>query len=161
MKIGVISDTHITRKGKMLPNNVYKAFEGVDFIIHAGDISIEETIIELQAIAPVYAVAGNNDGYEMFEKYGIKKLLDVNGRKIGITHGNSKARTYLTALREFKDNQVDCVVYGHSHIPHNEIINGILFFNPGSPTNKRSQPRYSVGLLYIDDTIHGEIIFFD
>lgn len=161
MKIGVISDTHIRSSAKLLPNIVYEVFEGVDMILHAGDILIDEVIIELMTIAPVYAVAGNNDGYDMLYKYGTKRIIEVNGKRIGLTHGSSKGRTYMNAYSEFEKNSVDCVVYGHSHKPHNEVIGGVLFFNPGSPTSRRFEPRYSLGLLYVDKDIKGEIIYFD
>ncbi len=161
MKIGVISDTHIRSSAKLLPNIIYEVFDGVDMILHAGDILIDEVILELETIAPVYTVAGNNDGYDMLDKYGTKKILEVNGKRIGLTHGSSRGRTYMNAYAEFKGNKVDCVVYGHSHKPHNEVIDGVLFFNPGSPTSRRFEPRYSLGLLHVDKDIKGEIIFFD
>ena len=161
MKIGIISDTHIRSSAKLLPNIIYEVFDGVDMILHAGDILIEEVIIELETIAPVYAVAGNNDGYDMLDKYGTKKIIEANGKRIGLTHGTSKGRTYMNAYAEFTGAKLDCVVYGHSHKPHNEVIDGVLFFNPGSPTSRRFEPRYSVGLLYVDEEIKGEIIYFD
>ncbi len=161
MKIGVISDTHIRSSDKMLPEIIYKVFDGVSIILHGGDILIDEVIIELETIAPVYAVAGNNDDYRMLDKYGTKKIIEVNGKRIGLTHGSSRRSAYLSAYSIFSGDNVDCVVYGHSHKPHNEIIDGVLFFNPGSPTSRRFEPQYSLGLLYIDSDIRGEIIYFD
>lgn len=161
MKIGVISDTHIKNPDRLLPNEVFMAFEGVDLILHAGDILIEEVLLQLEAIAPVQAVAGNNDSYEIYQKHGMRKLITVGDKKIGMTHGMSRGKTYMSAYGEFIEDDVDCIVYGHSHIPHNEVINGILFFNPGSATQRRFQPRHSVGILHIDQKIVGEIIYFD
>lgn len=161
MKIGVISDTHIKSPDKLLPNSVFQAFEGVDLILHAGDILIDEVLIQLEAIAPVQAVSGNNDSYEIYIKHGTRKLITINGKRIGMTHGMSKGKTHMSAYGEFIDDNVDCIVYGHSHIPHNEIINNILFFNPGSATQRRFQPRHSVGILHIDQRIVGEIIYLD
>ncbi|KUO70328.1 MAG: phosphodiesterase [Clostridia bacterium BRH_c25] len=161
MKIGVISDTHIRSSAKLLPNIIYEVFDGVDMILHAGDILIEEVVIELATIAPVYAVAGNNDSYEMLDRYGTKRIITANGKKIGLTHGTSRGRTYMNAYAEFTGDNVDCVVYGHSHKAHNEVINGVLFFNPGSPTSRRFEPRYSLGILYVNEDIRGEIIYFD
>jgi putative phosphoesterase len=161
VRIGVISDTHIRSSAKLLPKIIFEVFDGVDMILHAGDILIEEVIIELEAIAPVYVVAGNNDSYEMLDKYGEKKIITVNGKRIGLTHGTSRGKTYMNAYAEFLKDNVDCVVYGHSHKPHNEVINGILFFNPGSPTSRRFEPRYSLGILQVDSEITGEIIYFD
>jgi putative phosphoesterase len=161
VKIGVISDTHIRSSSKLLPNIIYEVFDGVDMILHAGDILIEEVIIELETIATVYVVAGNNDGYDLLDKYGPKRIIEVNGKRIGLTHGTSRGRTFMNAYFEFSEEKVDCVVYGHSHKPHNEVIDGVLFFNPGSPTAKWFEPRYSLGLLYVDKEIRGEIIYFD
>lgn len=161
MKIGVISDTHIKSPAKMLPDKVFELFEGVDLILHAGDLLIEEVVIQLEAIAPVIAVAGNNDDYQMVKKYGTRRLIETGGKKIGLTHGVSRGKTYMNAYAEFFDDDVDCIVYGHSHIPHNEVINGILFFNPGSATQRRFQPSHSVGILYISHKITGEIFYID
>lgn len=161
MRIGVISDTHIRSSARLLPNIVFEAFKDVDMILHAGDILIEEVLIELGTIAPVYVVAGNNDSYEMLDKYGTRKIITVKGKRIGLTHGTSGGRTYMNAYVEFYGDNVDCVVYGHSHKPHNEVIDGILFFNPGSPTSRRFEPRYSLGILTVDRDITGEIIYFD
>jgi putative phosphoesterase len=136
-------------------------FDGVDMILHAGDILIDEVIIELEAIAPVYAVAGNNDGYDMLVKYRRKKIIEAGGKRIGLTHGSGRGNAYLNAYSEFAEDKVDCIVYGHSHKPHNEVVDGILFFNPGSPISRRFEPRYSLGLLYVDEDIKGEIIYFD
>ena len=161
MKIGVISDTHIKSSDKLLPNEVFHAFEGVDLILHAGDILIDEVLQQLEAIATVQVVSGNNDSYEIYKKYGTRKLLTVGGKKIGMTHGMSRGKTYMSAYGEFMDDDVDCIVYGHSHIPSNEVIHNILFFNPGSATQRRFHPRHSVGILHIDQKIIGEIIYLD
>lgn len=161
MKIGVISDTHIKNPAKMLPNEVFEIFDGVDLILHAGDLLIEEVLIQLEAIAPVIAVAGNNDDYQLVKKYGTRRLIEVGGKRIGLTHGMSRGKTYMSAYAEFLEDNVDCIVYGHSHIPHNELINNILFFNPGSATQRRFQPQHSVGVLYINHKITGEIIYID
>jgi uncharacterized protein len=161
MKIGVISDTHISNSDKLLPNGVFQAFEGVDLILHAGDILIDEVLLQLEAIAPVQAVSGNNDSYEMYIKHGTRKIITVEGIRIGMTHGVSRGKTYMNAYGEFIDDKVDCIVYGHSHIPHNETIHNILFFNPGSATQRRFQPKHSVGILHIGQGVVGEIIYLD
>lgn len=163
MKIGVISDTHIKNPAKTLPNEVFEVFHGVDLILHAGDVLIEEVLIELEAIAPVHVVAGNNDSYELLRKYGTRKVIEVGGKRIGLTHGmgSGRGKTYISAYAEFLDANVDCIVYGHSHIPHNELIDNILFFNPGSATQRRFQPKHSIGVLYITEKITGEIFYIE
>lgn len=161
--IGVVSDTHIPSRGKAIPDIVLKAFEGVDMIIHAGDLTKDYVIYELEEIAPVHAVAGNNDDYFMQSKLGKKKILDIGGVKIGITHGDMgyAGNAFKNAINLFKNDCVDCVVFGHSHAPHNEQIEGVLFFNPGSPTDKRRQPQYSYGIIKIKDkSVSGQIIYF-
>lgn len=159
-KIGVISDTHIRSRLKGLPQFVFEAFDGVDFILHAGDMLLEDVITELEAIAPTYAVAGNNDNYEIYSKFGTRRIIEAGGKRIGLTHGYGGQKTYINALAEFYEDNVDCIVFGHSHIPYNGTMEGILLFNPGSPTDRRFQPMYSLGLLYIDEFIKGEILYF-
>lgn len=161
IKVGVISDTHIPRRAKALPDFVFESFEGVDLILHAGDLLSEDVITDLETIAPVYAVAGNNDSFEIYHKYGERRIVEVGGKRIGLTHGYGRDKTHLNAYAEFMEDYVDCIVFGHSHAPYNEALNGVLLFNPGSPTDRRFEPMFSLGMLYIDDTIKGEILYFD
>lgn len=160
LKIGVISDTHIRSRAKGLPQFVFEAFDGVNFILHAGDMLIPDVITELEAIAPTYAVAGNNDDYEIYSKYGTRRIIEVGGKRIGLTHGYGRYKTFINVFADFQNDNVDCIVFGHSHMPYNETMEGILLFNPGSPTDRRFQPMYSLGLLYIDEFIKGQILYF-
>lgn len=161
IKIGVISDTHIPRRAKALPDFVFESFQGVDIILHAGDLLSEDVITDLETIAPVYAVAGNNDTFEIYERYGERRIVEAGGKIIGLTHGYGRDKTHLNAYAEFVNDKVDCVVFGHSHIPFNETIDGVLLFNPGSPTDRRFQPRFSLGILHIHDSLKGEILYFN
>ena len=158
-KIGVISDTHIPHF-KKIPESVWEHFTGVEMIIHAGDLSILRVINELETIAPVVAVQGNIETDEVVHALPIKREILVGGIRIGIVHilGETNTRVRL-ARYEFPN--AHCVVYGHSHIPYNQEHDGQLLFNPGSATDRRRQPRCSIGLLYVDDeqgSIRGEII---
>lgn len=164
VKIGVISDTHIPSRGKVIPEIVLKAFKGVDMIIHAGDLLKDYVIYELEEIAPVHAVAGNNDDFFIQDMLGKKRILEVGAVRIGITHGHFGygGNALKNAINIFKNDAVNCVVFGHSHTPFNEIIDGVLFFNPGSPTDKRWQEYYSYGMLSIQgDIVTGEIKYFE
>jgi len=159
-RIGVISDTHIPQFSK-LPNAIWELFAGVEQIIHAGDLSILSVIAELEALAPVVAVQGNIEYEEVVLELPIKREVVVGHCRIGIVHilGDSTTRVRL-ARQEFPNARV--VVYGHSHIPYNQEHDGQLLFNPGSATDRRRQPRCSVGLLHIDDqtqSVQGEIIW--
>ena len=159
-KIGVISDTHIPHF-KQLPDAVWQHFAGVELIVHAGDLSILSVISELETIAPVVAVQGNIEEDEVRLKLPIKSEIVVGNCRIGIVHILGEAHNRARVARqEFPAARV--VVFGHSHIPWNEEAQGQLLFNPGSATDRRRQPRCSIGLLYIDDearSVRGEIIY--
>ena len=159
-KVGVISDTHIPYF-KKLPEAIWEHFAGVELVIHAGDLSILSVLSELETIAPVVAVQGNVEHEEVVLELPIKREIVVGGCRIGIVHilGESSNRAKLARL-EFPKARV--VVYGHSHIPYNQEHDGQLLFSPGSATDRRRQPRCSIGLLYVDDeaeSVHGEIIW--
>jgi putative phosphoesterase len=157
--IGVISDTHIPHF-KKLPEAIWEHFAEVELIIHAGDLSVLSVITELETIAPVVAVQGNIEHEEAMLELPIKREIVVGHCRIGIVHilGDAASRVRL-ARQEFPDARV--VVFGHSHIPLNEEHDGQLLFNPGSATDRRRQPRCSIGMLYVDDeaqSARGEII---
>ena len=159
-KVGVISDTHIPHF-KQLPAAIWQHFEGVELIIHAGDLSVLSVIDELETIAPVVAVQGNIEWEEVMLKLPIKREVVVGYCRIGIVHilGDTKTHARMAHL-EFPDARV--VVFGHSHIPYNQEHDGQLLFNPGSATDRRRQPRCSIGLLHVDDeleSVRGEIIW--
>lgn len=139
MKIGVISDTH-----GHLDSRVFSVFEGVDHILHAGDIDAEKVIVELEAIAPVTAVRGNMDRDEMARRYPDRRTVDLDGKRIFLSH-----------KREVPKERCDAVVFGHTHKSFQDRVGGVLHFNPGSGG---VEPR-SVGLLEIRyDEISGEIV---
>jgi len=159
-RVGVLSDTHIPQF-KKLPEAIWEHFTGVELIIHAGDLSILSVLDELETIAPVVAVQGNVEEEEVMLKLPIKREVVVGHCRIGIVHilGDSHNRVKV-AKREFPLARV--VVFGHSHIPWNGDRDGLLLFNPGSATDRRRQPRCSIGLLHIDEearNVQGEIIY--
>lgn len=161
-KIGVVSDTHIPSRSRTLPKALMEGISGVDLIIHAGDLLKDYVLYELEEIAPVEAVAGNNDDEYIRSMLPNKKIIKAGRFKIGITHGYGRgSNTLYAALATFMRDSVDCVVFGHSHIPFNERVNGILCVNPGSPTDKRSQKHYSYGIIKVEDSdISAEINYF-
>ncbi len=161
LKIGVISDTHIPSRAKTLPPEIFEIFDGVDLILHAGDVAQEKVLTELSAIAPIEAVAGNMDPLELRRVLGVKKLLTLEELRIGLTHGEGqRGSTPQRAYQTFLEDEPHCVVFGHSHQPYNKIHKGVLLFNPGSPTDKRRENHYSCGLIEINDNkIVGKIIY--
>jgi putative phosphoesterase len=159
-RIGVISDTHIP-DFRRLPESIWQHFADVELIIHAGDLSVLRVIAELETIAPVVAVQGNVEGDEVVKKLPVKREIVVGHCRIGIVHilGDARHRERV-ARREFPDAR--CVAFGHSHIPWNKEYNGLLLFNPGSATDRRRQPKCSIGMLHVDDeaeSVRGEIIW--
>ncbi len=157
MKIGVLSDTHIPTPNAHLPVKVFELFQGVDLILHAGDIVGLELLEELRAIAPVEAVAGNMDDYEAHQKLSDKKVLQLGGCRVGLIHGKFKIPIQREMIRKEFDN-VDLIVYGHSHHPFWGRDGDMLFLNPGSPTDKVHAPYNSVAILTLGNEINAEII---
>jgi putative phosphoesterase len=160
-RIGVLSDTHLAATGESLAFLVDLAetyFAGVDLILHAGDVVAPET---LQAFAPcpVLAVRGNMD--PVVPDLPLKRIIPVGLARVGLMHGWGGCGLEDRLLGEFRDERIDVLVYGHSHIPACYVRNGILLFNPGSATDRRSMPYHSVGMLEIGDDIKGTILKID
>lgn len=149
MKIGVISDTHVKGLGDM-PAPILRALAEVDLIIHAGDFTEVVVLDGLRKLGEVKAVHGNMDSVELKRVLPPEDLFEVNGKKVGLTHGSGGPRGIAKRVREMFGD-VSIIIYGHSHEPYNAVIRGSLLFNPG-------RGRDSFGLLTIDDEIRGEII---
>lgn len=137
VKIGVISDTHITDRSGQIPQAVLNAFKGVDLVIHAGDMVSLRVIEALKGVCPkVIAVAGNMDQEAVRKRYPPKQILEILGHRIGLMHGAGAPFNLIDLLKDaFKQDGCDLIIYGHSHKPMNEEIDGVLFFNPGSATD--------------------------
>lgn len=159
MKIGIISDTHIPTP-EDLPDEVLEALADTDLILHAGDLVSLAILAKLKEIGPeVKAVWGNMDPPEVKRTLPEKQLIQIKEFRIGLTHGSGAPAGLVEKVKEkFKGERIDCIVYGHSHSPVNEIHENILYFNPGSPTDKVFAPYNSYGILEIDKKITGRII---
>ncbi len=160
MKIGVISDTHIPERAEEIPGVILDDFKGVDLIIHAGDLVELKVLDKLsKACAKVKAVWGNMDPLEVRDKLPQKEIISLANCKIGVMHGFGHPDNLPQLMAdEFKNQGIQVVIFGHSHRPFNEKIGGVLYFNPGSPTDKVFSPYNSYGILEINDTIKGRII---
>ena len=139
MKIGVISDTH----GLLRPEAV-RALQGVDAIIHAGDIGGMEIIRALEEIAPVTFVEGNNDsrgGTDIVR-------TTLGGMRVLLTHILPRPdHPRIDVLDSLRDEPADLVVFGHSHLPHDEVIGGTRWFNPASAGRRRFDYPVAVGMI--------------
>ncbi len=162
VRIGVLSDTHLPDSvdaHAFLDNLVENVLAPVDMILHAGDLVAPE-LLDAFADYPVHAVRGNMD--PPIKGVPIKKVINVGGFTIGLIHGwGPPEGIEERAYAEFSSTSLDCLVYGHSHQPACHHDDGVLFFNPGSATDRRSMEYYSVGLLEIDSDIRGTIIRLD
>ncbi len=159
-KIGIISDTHMPSYNSQLDEIIKSCFDGCELIIHAGDLVCEAVIDAFFAAGKkIMAVAGNMDDYQLKNSLPLKRILEIEEKRIGVIHGWGAPEGIRTRVRrEFND--VDIIIHGHSHIPFAGTENGIYFFCPGSPTLPRNtQSNGNVGIITLDsDNIKGEII---
>ena len=140
MIVGVISDTH----GLLRPEAL-AALQGSNYIIHAGDVGDPAILDKLAEIAAVTAVRGNVDHGPWAQKIPATNVLEVGGVSIYILH-NLQELDVKPEAAEFA-----AVIYGHSHIPKQELKNGVLYFNPGSAGPRRFKLPISVGRLTIEN----------
>lgn len=158
MLIGLISDTHIPDRARIIPQKVIDAFSDVDLILHAGDLTSLEVIEELERIAPVIAVQGNMDrsnGIDLPKA----KTLEVEGIKIGMVHGEVYPRADTQQLVYIaKELEADILITGHSHQPKIEQTDGVLLINPGSPIVPRLADRTVMLLEIKNKEVDVEII---
>jgi putative phosphoesterase len=143
MIIGLISDTHIPWEVSEVPREVLEAFQGVDLILHGGDIYSHTVLDDLEKIAPVYAALGDDDYPGEDKRVQERHILNVGGKTIYLTHeGPYNFLTSTTGLPLWWRNRIsldkyvnpDIIIAGHEHRTIVENFNGMLYINPGSPT---------------------------
>jgi len=153
MRVVVVSDTHAPRRWRSCPPRVAEHLRDADLILHAGDVCVPGVLDELAAFAPVHVVCGNNDGPDVVAWGAPETLeLEIDGLRVAMIH-DSGAKTGRTARMRRRFPTADLVVFGHSHIPLDRTGDGVRVFNPGSPTDRRSQPHGTIGLLDITDGV--------
>jgi uncharacterized protein len=140
LRIGVISDTH-----NYLDPQVLTLFEGVDHILHGGDIGMPWLILELQTIAPVTAVLGNTD--EAGLRFRETEVLDLEGRKFLIHHIVNPQALADGIRSRIQREKPNVVIFGHTHKPFNQLVGSTLFFNPGYAGKSRFGMERSVAIL--------------
>jgi len=159
--IGVISDTHIPVRASSLPPQVFKFFEGVDLILHAGDLEEKSVIEELGVLAPVEAVAGNMDSFEVKAALPLQKIIHLGELSLGLMHGAGMPRGVPDlVLSRFSGFKIQGLIFGHSHVPHLEQREEVLLLNPGSAADPRLGSRASCALLFVEGRkLRGEILY--
>ncbi len=150
MKIGIISDTHLRKPTPELCQLQRTVFADVSMILHAGDLT-ELEVLEAFSGKEVVAVSGNMDSNNVMNQLPPKKILEIKGFRIGLTHRPTKPAGAFDG--------VDAIVYGHTHRPDNQVKEGVLFFNPGAFSGRSSFGRSGpVGILTLGEKISGKII---
>ncbi|MFM7067822.1 MAG: metallophosphoesterase family protein [Actinomycetes bacterium] len=145
----MLSDTHMwPGRQRSLPTAVYDHLERADLILHAGDITTRHLMDELEAFAPVVAVLGNND-HELVGLLPEERTLEVGGVRIAMIHNSGQKEGRGSRMRR-RFPAADVVVFGHSHEPANaRTPDGLLLFNPGSPTERRRAPDHTIGIFEV------------
>ena len=141
MKLGVISDTH-----NFFDPQIPELFRGVEHILHAGDIGSPAILQELQLIAPVTAVSGNTDDPGF--RYALTQTLALAGHKFLLHHIVNPHRVDDRVQELLARHQPDVVVFGHSHKPFSETLNGTFFFNPGYAGKSRFGMARTLAVLH-------------
>ncbi|HYF25602.1 MAG TPA: metallophosphoesterase family protein [Baekduia sp.] len=153
MRLALLSDTHLPRGARRLPGEALQRLRAADLIVHAGDLVRVEVLDELERLGPpVAAVHGNVDDGPVRARLPERLALDLaGGVRLGVIHDAGPATGRLRRLRAaFPDCRA--VVFGHSHIPLLERdADGFQIFNPGSPTDRRRQPRHTMGEAVVAD----------
>ncbi|MCC7362328.1 MAG: metallophosphoesterase [Anaerolineales bacterium] len=181
LTLGVIADSHVPDRMRALPPALWDALAGVDAILHAGDICAPRVLAVLEQVAPVHAVRGNRD---LFSPLPLDRVLTFGGVRVGLTHGHGGWRRYAPArlramllgqtnrppsaarTRRFlqqvrrRFTEVQVIVFGHTHRPVNQWLDGALLFNPGSlGPDYRVWPGPAIGRLTIaGGAVQAEIV---
>jgi len=158
VRLAIISDTHLPRGSRRLPDACLERLRSADLILHAGDVVTSAVLNELASLGPpVAAVHGNVDEAALRRRLPLERIVEAGGARIGLLHDAGEASGRLERLRR---RFPDCAaaVFGHSHIPLHEtdIDSGFQILNPGSPTDRRRQPRHTMA---VGDARDGAVTF--
>ena len=150
MRLAIISDTHMPRGDRALPEECVRRLRAADAILHAGDLVALEVLELLESLGPpLHAIHGNVDRPDVRRRLPGTQVVEAGGARIGMIHDAGPAAGRLARMRRrFPD--ADAVVFGHSHLPLHEEDGGFQLFNPGSPTERRRAPDHTMGEATVD-----------
>jgi putative phosphoesterase len=150
MLIAVISDTHMPKGGRALPDACVERIAGADLLLHAGDFSTLDVLRQLEAIGPpVVGVHGNVDSADLRRLLPAERVVEAEGARIAMVHDAGARTGWLERMRRRFGDRADVVVFGHSHMPlHEQAPDGFQILNPGSPTERRRAPSHTMGLIH-------------
>jgi uncharacterized protein len=148
--VAVISDTHLPRGGRRLPEACLQHVRRADLILHLGDFSTLAVLEELEALGPpLQAVSGNADEPALRARLPTELVVEADGARIGLVHIPGPAVGRADRLvRRFPG--CDAVLFGHTHLPQVERHENVWVLNPGSPTERRRGPFHSMLLLEVN-----------
>jgi putative phosphoesterase len=147
VRLAIVSDTHLPKGARRIPDACLERMRAADAILHAGDFVALSVLRELEALGPpVHAVHGNVDGPDLRALLPATRMVEAAGARIAMIHDAGPADGRLERMRRrFPD--AAAVVFGHSHLPLHEVAaDGFAIFNPGSPTERRRAPRHTMGV---------------
>jgi len=150
MQLAIISDTHMPRGARAIPDACLERCRGADAILHAGDL-VDVPVLELLRSLgpPLHAISGNVDTQAVRRLVPARLQLELGGARIGMVHIPGPAAGRLERLRaDFPG--CDAVIFGHTHMPEHAERDGFQIFNPGSPTERRRAPARTMGLATIE-----------
>jgi uncharacterized protein len=162
VEIAIISDTHLPKGDRSLPEACVATLRRADLIVHAGDLAQLSVLGELQTLGEVLAVHGNVDDSPLMAVLPATRIVEAGGARIAVLHDAGAAAGRLARMRRrFPD--ADAVVFGHSHVPlHASAPSGFQIFNPGSPTERRRAPHHTMGIARVENgTLAFELISLD
>ena len=152
MLLAVISDTHMPRGARRLPDAFVERIRAADLLLHAGDFMTVEVLRELERIGPpLVGVHGNVDTAELRRLLPAERIVRAEDARIAMVHDAGASAGRLERLRRRFGDSADAVVFGHSHLPlHERAADGFQIFNPGSPTERRRAPAHTMGLAQVE-----------
>jgi len=157
MKIGVLSDSHV-RELAELPQKLVDELSGMDLIVHAGDYTGKGLVDGLRTLGEFRGVYGNMDPPEIRAELSPIEVFEVVGFKIGLIHPSEGGPPFQLEQRlRKKFDQIDIIIYGHSHQATSEVRDKILYFNPGSAVGKHPAISKTYGILELGSTIKSRI----
>ncbi|KTR96591.1 phosphodiesterase [Microbacterium testaceum] len=147
----LVADTHVPKRARTIPDAVRRAASDVDLIVHAGDWVTEPVLDELLALGPVLGVWGNNDGADLRARLPEIARAEIEGVRVCVIH-ETGAAVGREQRMDAAFGDTDLLVFGHSHIPWDTTTPaGMRLLNPGSPTDRRRQPRCTMMTLTLVD----------
>ena len=150
--IAVISDTHLPRGDRRLPDACAERIRAADLLLHSGDFTTVAVYRELEALGtPLAAVRGNVDDAELARLLPEERLVEAAGARIALLHDAGPRAGRLERMRRRFAERADALVFGHSHLPMHEEADGFQIFNPGSPTERRRAPAHTMGLARVGE----------